>query len=53
MGRYCVYYFLDYYDKMQPQFIYAPVLRGILYHSPSESCMFIPGSYAEMLEDYE
>lgn len=52
MGRYSVYYFYT-PDGLEPQFVYAPLLRGFILYNPSESVMFIPGTYAQMLEDYE
>jgi hypothetical protein len=32
---------------------YGPWIEGFYYLNPSECRMFIPGSYAQMLEDYE
>ena len=33
--------------------IYTPYYRWITYMAPSECRMFIPGTYAEMMEDYQ
>lgn len=52
MYRYCVYYFYEDGGK-DTTCAYLPYLRGIIFRRPSESVMFIPGTYAQMLEDYE
>lgn len=46
----CIYYF---YEHGVPDYVYAVWIRGFMLHNPSESCMMIPGSYAEMMKDYE
>jgi hypothetical protein len=33
--------------------VYTPYFRWFLFHNSNESVMFIPGTYAEMLKDYE
>lgn len=54
MYRYCVYYFYETEDVTYPvTCAYLPYLKGIILRNPSECCMFIPGTYAQMLEDYE
>ena len=50
--RYCIYYLYDVgvFDRVCQ---YLPYLRGMIFYRPSECCMMIPGTYAEMHEDYD
>ena len=44
------YYYGDYDDT--PQIIYAASQKWFRFKHPSECFMLIPGTYAQMLEDY-
>lgn len=51
MGN-CMHYIYS-EGGITPTFFYGPWIRGFFFLNPSENRMFIPGSYAQMLEDYE
>lgn len=42
-----MYYYLD-GTGIYGNFQYVPWIRGFIFHSPSECCMLIPVSFAEM-----
>ena len=51
-----VYYIYDWsdYPSTKEWQIFVGSHKGLfLFHSPSECRMFIPGTYAEMMKDYE
>jgi hypothetical protein len=51
-----VFYFSD-WNETSTEKVYriavTPIVGLFLFHTPSECIMFIPGTYAEMLKDYE
>ena len=47
----CIHYFIN--TSATGEWVYAPWLRGLLFLYPSECRMLIPGTYAQMHEDYE
>jgi hypothetical protein len=40
------------YNKEGVELSYCAWIRGYLWYNPSECCMLIPGTYAQMMDDY-